>query len=35
VAENGYYRVHERLVERYGRVGDALYTFIACVLGLL
>ena len=35
MAENGYYGVHEKLVERYGRAGDALYTFIACVLALV
>ena len=34
MAENGYHGVHERLIERYGRVGDDLYTFIACVLAL-
>lgn len=25
---------HRRLVERYGRGGDALYTFVACVLAI-
>jgi CBS-domain-containing membrane protein len=34
MAENGYHGVHEKLVERYGRAGDALYTLIACVLAL-
>jgi hypothetical protein len=34
MAENGYYGVHEKLAERYGRAGDALYTFIACVPAL-
>jgi hypothetical protein len=34
MAENGYYGVHEKLMERYGRAGDAIYTFIACVLAL-
>ena len=34
MAENGYYGVHEKLVERYGRAGDALYTFVACVIAL-
>jgi hypothetical protein len=27
--DNGYHGVHGKLVERYGRAGDALYTFIA------
>ncbi len=30
----GYYGVHEKLVERYGRAGDALYTFLACLMAL-
>jgi CBS domain-containing membrane protein len=34
MAQNGYYGVHEKLAERYGKAGDALYTFIACVLAL-
>jgi CBS domain-containing membrane protein len=34
MAENGYHEVHDKLVERYGRAGEALYTFIACVLAL-
>jgi CBS-domain-containing membrane protein len=34
MAENGYYGAHEKLVERYDRAGDALYTFIACGLAL-
>jgi CBS domain-containing membrane protein len=32
--DNGYHGVHGKLVERYGRAGDALYTFVACVLAL-
>ncbi len=34
MAENGYYGVHKEFAERYGRAGDALYTFIACVPAL-
>jgi CBS domain-containing membrane protein len=34
MAESGYYGVHKKLVERYGRAGDALYTFVACVIAL-
>jgi CBS domain-containing membrane protein len=34
MAENGYHGVHEKLVERYGRAGDALYTFVACMIAL-
>ncbi len=30
----GYYGVHEELVERYGRAGAALYTFLACLMAL-
>ena len=29
-----YHGVHRQLVERFGRGGDALYTFTACVLAL-
>ena len=31
MAENGCYGVQEKLVERYGRVGGALYTFVVSV----
>lgn len=34
MAENGYYGAHEKLVERYGRIGDALYTSVACLIAL-
>ena len=34
MAKNGYHGVHGKLVERYGRAGDALYTFVACVIAL-
>ena len=34
MAENGYHGVHGKLVERYGRAGDTLYTFVACVVAL-
>jgi hypothetical protein len=34
VAENGYHGVHGKLVERHGRAGDALYTFVACFIAL-
>ena len=33
-AENGHHGVNEKLVERYDRVGDGLYTFVACVIAL-
>jgi len=33
VAE-GYHGVHEKLVDRFGTKGDALYTFVACLLAL-
>lgn len=30
----GYYGIHEKLVDRFGTKGDALYTFVACLLAL-
>ena len=33
VAE-GYYGLHRKLVERFGKAGDALYVFVACLLVL-
>lgn len=30
----GHHGLHKRFVERYGRGGDALYTFVACLLAL-
>ena len=30
----GYHGVHEKLVQRYGKPGDALYMFVACVIAL-
>ncbi len=30
----GYYGLHEKLVDRFGTAGDALYTFVACLLAL-
>jgi hypothetical protein len=30
----GYHGVHEKLVDRFGTKGDALYTFVACGLAL-
>ncbi len=32
--ENGYHGLHKRLVDRFGSGGDALYTFVACLLAL-
>ena len=29
-----YHGLHEKLVERFGTKGDALYTFMACLLAL-
>jgi CBS domain-containing membrane protein len=34
VAE-GYHGVHEKLVARFGTKGDALYTFVTCLLALV
>lgn len=34
MAGNGYHGVHEKVVERFGVWGDALYTFFACTLAL-
>ena len=34
MAENGYHGGYGKLVERYGRLGDVLYTFVACVVAL-
>ena len=31
---NGHHGLHKRLVDRFGRGGDALYTFVACLLAL-
>jgi CBS domain-containing membrane protein len=30
----GYHGVHKKLVERYGKPGDVLYTFVACMIAL-
>ena len=30
----GYHGLHGKLVERFGRAGDALYMFVACLLAL-
>jgi CBS domain-containing membrane protein len=34
VADEGYPGLHGKLVERFGRAGDALYMFVACLLAL-
>ena len=34
VVAEGYHGVHEKLVDRFGTKGDALYTFITCTLAL-
>lgn len=34
VAEDGYHGLHGELVERFGRAGDALYAFVACLLAV-
>ena len=31
----GYHGVHGKLVDRFGTAGDALYTFVACLLALV
>lgn len=31
----GYHGLHGKLVERFGRMGDALYAFVACLLALV
>ena len=30
----GYHSLHGKLVDRFGTKGDALYTFVACLLAL-
>lgn len=34
MAKDEYYGLHKRLVERFGRGGEALYTFAACLLAM-
>lgn len=34
MAGDGYHGFHKRLVDRFGAAGDALYTFVACLLAL-
>ena len=31
----GYYGLHRKLVERFGKAGDGLYVFVACLLALV